>query len=124
MPILQGFYVSLSMSYFLYEEVGFHCPWFLLGLCSEWSLSSVLGYYSSLYLLYVQLCAFTLIAMAPVFRVEPNNTKILDENSELLVKVEAVGWLSFFRKFVDLNPEVARLFSLSLVDARVKVADL
>ena len=62
--------------------------------------------------------------MAPVVRVEPNNTKLLDENSELLAKVEAVGWLSFFRKFADSNPEVTRLFSLSLVDARAKVVDL
>ena len=61
--------------------------------------------------------------MAPVVMVEPNNTKLLDEDSELLAKVEAVGWLPFFCKFADSNPEVTRLFALSLVDARAKVAD-
>ena len=111
------------MSYFLYEEVEFHCPWFLLGLCSEWSLSSILGYCSPLYLLYAQLCALTLVAMA-LTRVEPNNKKLLDEDPKVLAKVEAVGWLPFFHKFADSNPKVTRLFSLSLVDARVKVADL
>ena len=124
MTISQGFCVSLSMFYLLYEQVRVHYPWFLLGLCSEWSLSSVLGYCSSLYLLCVQLCAFTLIAMAPIVRVEPNNTKLLDENLELLAKVEAVGWLPFIHKFANSNPKVTRLFSLSLVDARVQVADL
>ena len=62
--------------------------------------------------------------MAPVVRVEPNDMKLLDRNPELLAKVEAVGWLPFFRKFADSNPEVTRLFSLSLVDDRSKVADL
>ena len=50
--------------------------------------------------------------------------KILDENPELLAKVEAVGWLPFIHKFADSNPKVTRLFSMSLVDARVTVADL
>ena len=72
----------------------------------------------------MQLHALALTAMAPVIRVEPNDMKLLDGNLELLAKVEAVGWLPFFRKFVDSNPEVTRLFSLSLVDARVKVVDL
>ena len=112
------------MSHFIYERVEFHYFWRLLGLHPEWSLSSVLCYCDPLYLLCVQQCAFALVAMAPVVRFEPNNMKLLDENSELLAKVEAVGWLPFFSKFVDSNPEVTRLFSLSLVDARVKVADL
>ena len=112
------------MSHFVYERVGIHCLWFLLGLHPEFSLSSVLSCCDPLYLLCVQLRAFTLTAMAPVVRVEPNDTKLLDGNLELLAKVEAVGWLPFFCKFTDSNPEVTRLFSLSLVDARVKVADL
>ena len=62
--------------------------------------------------------------MAPVVRFESNDTKLLDENPELLAKVKAVGWLPFIHKFADSNPEVTRLFALSLVDARVKVADL
>ena len=70
------------------------------------------------------LCDFALAVMAPVVRVEPNDAKLLDENPELLDKVEVVGWLPFIRKFTDSNPEVTRLFSMSLVDARVRVADL
>ena len=67
---------------------------------------------------------FTLAVMAPVVRVEPSDAKLLDENPELLAKVEAVGWLPFIRKFADSNPEVTRLFSMSLVDARVRLAYL
>ena len=62
--------------------------------------------------------------MAPVVRVEPSDMKLFDGNPELLAKVEAVGWLLFIRKFTDSNPEVTRLFALSLSDATVKVADL
>ena len=112
------------MSHFVYERVRFHCLWFLLGLHPECSLSSILSCCNPWYLLCVQLCAFALTAMAPVVRVEPNDMKLLDGNPELLAKVEAVGWLPFFRKFVDSNRGVTTLFSLSLVDARVKVADL
>ena len=124
MPILQVSCLSLPMSHFICERVGFHCLWFLLGLHPESSLPSVLCYCDPVYLFCVQLCAFALVAMAPVVRVEPNNTKLLDEDLDLLAKVEAFGWLSFFRKFADSNPEFTRLFALSLVDARDKVADL
>ena len=124
MLILQGFCVSLSVSPFLYERVGFHCLWFFLHLCLEWSLYNALGYCSLLYILFAQLCTFALVVMAPVVRVEPDNTKLLDEDLEILAKVEAVGWLPFFCKFADSTPEVTRFFSLSLVDARAKVADL
>ena len=62
--------------------------------------------------------------MAPVVRVEPDNTKLLDEDPELLAKVEAVGWLPFFSKFAVSNPEGTRLFALSLANGRAKVADL
>ena len=68
--------------------------------------------------------AFALAAMALVVRVEPSDMKLLDENPELLAKVEAVRWLPFIHNFTDSNPEVTRLFALSLVDARVKVDDL
>ena len=116
--------MSLSISPFLYEELGFHCLWFFLGLCPEWSLSSALGYCSPLYLLFAQLCAFAPIVVASVVKVEPDNTKLLDEDPKLLAKVEAVGWLPFFSKFADSNPKITRLFSLSLVNGRAKVADL
>ena len=62
--------------------------------------------------------------MAPVVRVEPDNTKLLDEDPELLAKVEVVGWLPFFSKFAYSNPEITRLFALSLVNGKAKVADL
>ena len=78
------------MSPFLYEELGFHCLWFLLGLCPKWSLSSALVYCSPLYFIFAQLCAFALIVMAPVVRVEPDNRKLLDEDPELLAKVEVI----------------------------------
>ena len=62
--------------------------------------------------------------MAPVVRVEPCETKLLDSKPELLAKVKAVEWLSFISKFSDSNPEVTRVFSMSLADSRVKVGDL
>ena len=62
--------------------------------------------------------------MAPMVRVEPSDMKLLDSNPELLAKIETVGWLPFIHKFTDSNPEVTRLFALSLADSRVKVDDL
>ena len=112
------------MSHFVYERVGFHCLCFLLGLHPECSLSSLLPCFDLWYLFCVRLRAFALAAMAPVVRVEPRDTKLLDGNPKLLAKVETVGWLPFVHKFTDSNPEVTRIFALSLVDARVKVADL
>ena len=124
MPSLQGSCLGLLMAYFVYESVGFHCLCFLLGVHPECSLSSLLSCVYLWYLFCVQLCAFALAAIAPVVRVEPSDMKLFDGNPELLAKVEAVGWLSFIRKFTDSNPEVTRLFALSMSDARVKVADL
>ena len=62
--------------------------------------------------------------MAPVVRVEPCEMKLLDSNPELLAKVEVAGRLPFIRRFLDSNPEVTRLFALSLDDSRVKIANL
>ena len=62
--------------------------------------------------------------MAPVVRVEPCETKLLDSNPELLTKVKAVGWFPFISRFSNSNLEVTRLFSLSLDDSLVKIADL
>ena len=64
------------------------------------------------------------LVMAPVVRVEPCEMKLLDTNPELLSKVEVVGWFSFISKFLDSNPEVTRVFAVSLVDFQVKVGDL
>ena len=91
MSSLQGSCLSLPMSHFVYERVGFHCFWLLLGLHPKWSLSNILYYCDPLYPLYAQLFVFALTAMAPVVRFEPNNTKLLEENPKLLAKVEAVG---------------------------------
>ena len=124
MPGLQGSCLGFLMVHFVHESIGFHCLCFLLDLHPECSLSSLLSCFDLWYLFCVQLCAYALVVMAPVVRVEPSDMKLLDGNPELLAKVEAVGWLPFIRKFTDSNPEVTRLFSLSLADARVKVADL
>ena len=124
MPSLQGSCLGLLMAYFVYESVGFHCLCFLLGLHPECLLSSLLSCVDLRYLFCVQLHAFALAAMAQVVRVEPSDMKLFDGNPELLAKVEAVGWLSFIRKFTDSNPEVTKLFALSMSDTRVKVADL
>ena len=124
MPSLQWSCLVLFMAQFVYENPGFHYLCFLLGLHPECSLSSLLSGFDLWYLFCVQMCAFALVTMDPVVRVEPSDMKLFDGNPELLAKVEAVGWLSFIHKFMDSNPEVTRLFSLSLFDARVKVADL
>ena len=62
--------------------------------------------------------------MAPVVRVEPSDMKLLDSNPELSAKIETVGWFPFIRKFTDSNPEVTRLFALSLDDSQVNIDDL
>ena len=62
--------------------------------------------------------------MAPVVRFEPSDMKLLDSNPELSAKIETVGWFPFIHKFSDLKLEVTRVFSLSLADSRVKIADL
>ena len=62
--------------------------------------------------------------MAPVVRVEPCEMKLMDSNPELLEKVEAVGWLPFVSKFSDSNPEVTRVFAVSLVEFQAVVGDL
>ena len=54
--------------------------------------------------------------MAPVVRVEPCEMTLLDSNPELSAKVQAIGWMPFISKFSDSNPEVTRVFALSLVD--------
>ena len=54
------------------------------------------------------------LVMAPVVRFEPYEMKLLDSNPELSSKVAVVGWLSFISKFSDLNPEVTRVFAVSL----------
>ena len=91
MPGLQGSCLGWLMAHFVYESVGFHCLCFLLDLHPECSLSSLLSCVDLWYLFCVQLRVFALVVMALVVRVEPNDMKLLDGNSELLAKVEAVG---------------------------------
>ena len=124
MPSLQGCSLCSFMSHFVYHRVGFHCLCFLLGFHPECSLSSLLSDCILWCLLCVLLRDFVLAVMAPVVRFEPSDTKLLDGNPDLLAKVEALGWFPFIRNFTDSNPEVTRLFAMSLVDARVSVADL
>ena len=112
------------MSQFVYESIGFHCLCFLLGLHPECLISSSLSCFDLCCHHCVWFHAFAQVVMAPMVRVEPCETKLLDSNPELLAKVEAVGWFPFIHKFSDSNPEVTRLFALSLDDSRVKMADL
>ena len=62
--------------------------------------------------------------MVPVVRVEPCEMKLLESNPELSAKVGVVGWMSFISKFSDSNPEVTRVFVVSLVDFQAEVGDL
>ena len=112
------------MSPLVYESITLHCLGFLLGLHPECSISSSLSGFDLCYLFWVRLRACAQLVMAPVVRVEPCEMKLLDSNPDLLTKVEAVGWLPFISKFSDSNPEVTRVFALSLADSRVKVGDL
>ena len=112
------------MSQSVYERISFRCLVFLLGLHPECSLSGSLSSFDLCYLFWVRFRACAQLVMAPVVRVEPCEMKLLDSNPELLSKVETVGWLSFISKFSDSNPEVTRVFAVSLANSRVKVGDL
>ena len=113
---LQGYSLRLIMLQFVYEHIGFHCLYFFLGLHPECSLSGSLSCAELWYLFCVHLRALTQSVMAPVVRIEPCEMKLLDSNADLLAKVKAVGWLPFVSKFFDSNPEVTRVFAVSLVD--------
>ena len=124
MPGLQGYSLCPIMLQFVYECIGFHFLYFFIGLHSECSLSGSLSCAELWYLFCVRLCALTQSVMAPFVRVEPCEMKLLYSNPELLAKVEAVGWLPFVSKFFDSNPEVTRVFVVSLVDFQAEVGDL
>ena len=68
--------------------------------------------------------ARVLTGMAPVVRVEPHESTLLESNADLLYKVREVGWLQFLCKFSVSNPEVTRVFAVSLRDYQVEVGDL
>ena len=112
------------MSQFVYKSIGFHCLCVLLGLHPECLLSSSLSCFDLWCLFCARFRAFAQVAMALVVRVEPCETKLLDSNPELSAEVGIFGWLPFIHKFLDLNPEVTRVFALSLDDSSVKIADL
>ena len=124
MPNFQGYQLHLPMSQLVYKSIGLHGLGFLLGLPPECSLSGSLLFFDLEYLFWVSFHACAQLVMAPVVRVEPCEMKLLDTNPEILSKVEAVGWLPFISKFSDSNPEVTRVFAVSLADFQVEVGDL
>ena len=123
MPNLQGYSLHLCMAYSAYHKVKFHYM-FLLSLYPECLFSNLLSCAELWYLFCVRLLALTQSVMAPVVRVEPYEMTLLDLNPELSAKVEAIGWMPFIRKFSDSNPEVTRVFAVSLVDFQAEVGDL
>ena len=113
----QGFRLHSRMAY----------PMYYLVLLSFYSKCSRPGLLSSAQWWHV-FCAWLRIckqsAMAPVVRVEPYELTMLNSNHGLLQKVKDVGWLPFFEKFSDSNPEVTRFFAPSLVKYQAEVGDL
>ena len=124
MPNFQDFRLCSLMVKSFYECLGLHCLWFLLGLHPECSLSGSLSCCELEYLVWVIFHAYVQSVMAPVVRVEPCEMKLLYSNPGLLARVKAVGWLSFINRFFDSNPEVTRVFAMSLADSRVTVGDI
>ena len=123
MPKLQGRTPRLFMAYFPYHGSEFHFS-FLLRIYPKCSLSGLLSFAKLWYFFFVRLRALTWPFMAPVVRVEPCEMKLLDSDPELSAKVQAIGWMPFIRRFFDSNPEVTRVFALSLADYQVEVGDL
>ena len=124
MPKFQGYRQRSPMSQLVYKSIGLHGLGFLLGLHPECSLSGSLSCFDLEYLFWVSFRACAQLVMPPVVRVEPCEMKLLDSNPRLLAKVEAIRWIPFISKFSDSNPEVTRVFAVSLADSRVKVGDL
>ena len=122
-PNLQGYSLRLCMAYSAYHKVKFHYL-FLLSLYPECSFSNLLSCAELWYLFCVRLRALTRSVMALVVRVEPCEMTLLDSNPQLSAKVQAIGWMPFISKFSDSNPEVTRVFALSLVDFQAEVGDL
>ena len=96
----------------------------LLSLQPECSRHGLLSLAELWYLFCVWLRIRYQTMMAPVIRVEPYEITLLSSNPALAEKVRNVGWMQFFEKFSDLNPEVNRVFSLSLVNYQAEVGDL
>ena len=114
---LQGFYLRPNVFFSLYC---LQLPGFESKRSRSASLSIILWW---------QVCcahclARRLIGMAPFIRIEPHELTLLESNSDLLHKVKEVGWLHFLRKFSDSNPEVTRVFAMSLMNYQVEVGDL
>ena len=124
MPGLQGCSLRPRMLQSVYECLGLHCLWFLLGLHPECLLSGSLPCCELEYLVLVILHAYVQSAMAPVVRFKPYEMKLLVSNPELLAKVDTFGCLSFVSKFLDPNLEVTRVFAVSLVDFQAEVGDI
>ena len=88
----------------------------LLSLYSKCSQLGLLSLAEWWYVFCVWLHIRNRPVMAPVVRVEPYEMTLLNSNPELAEKVRNVGWMPFFEKFSDSNPEVTRVFALSLVN--------
>ena len=114
---LQGFRLYSNMAYPLYclllLSFGSKCSrYVLLSLIQWWQVCCAHCYIGKL------------TGMAPVVRVEPHELTLLDSNPDLLRKIKDVGWLQFLEKFSDSNPEVTRVFAMSLMNYQAEVGDL
>ena len=108
-PNPQGFRLHSHMAYPVHYLL-------LLSLGSKCSRPGLLSLDQWWHVICVWLRICKQPAMDPVVRVEPYELTLLNSNPRLLQKVKDVGWLPFFEKFSDSNPEVTRVFALSLVN--------
>ena len=113
----QGFHLYLPMAHPLHYLL-------LLSLSSKCSQPTLLSLIQWWRVLGAWFRIHKRSAMAPVVRVEPYELTLLDSNPGLLQKVRDVGWLPFLERFSDSNPEVTRVFALSLVNYQAEVGDL
>jgi hypothetical protein len=62
--------------------------------------------------------------MAPIVRVEPNDTQALLLCDDSREDLEGNGWLVFIEKFQGFNLQTAQEFTLSFDGCRAKVGDI
>ena len=113
----QGFHLHSRMAYPVYYLL-------LLSLGSKCSQPALLSLIQWWHVFCAWFHVYKQSVMAPVVRVEPYELTLLNSNPGLLQKVKDVGWLPFLEKFSDSNPEVTRVFALSLVNYQAEVGDL